>query len=101
MTKHNGKENVVFKKSPGPTAKLATPQVKPEIQGEFTRHSSITVAVVARKIMLPQQYTSVIEVRELGITARVKQRAPKYEGDHEGFRAMDLHWSSQHVSSLK
>ena len=83
MTKSKDKENVVFNKSPGSTVTLVTPQVKRKIQREFTGHPSITGAALAQKVKLSPQYTSIIKVRELGIKARVKQRAPKYEGDQE------------------
>lgn len=90
ISKYKDAETVIFKKNPGRTPIIATPQKVKAIKKTFTINPSISNNAAARKVKISKSWLSKIKVHnsnnqnhKLGIRARAKQTAPKYIKDQE------------------
>lgn len=83
LSRYEANGTAEFRKIKGrPCVKMSPKKVK-KVEKAFKRDPSISVRVAAKKLNMKKSTVSKIKVNKLGITARVKTKAPKYSDGQE------------------
>lgn len=76
-------ENVTFKKNPGRTPRVSTPQSRRKVEKVFKANPSLSISAAAQKLKISRSTLQRIKLKDLGIKARTKKTVPKYVKDQE------------------